>query len=108
MQNNNNNPTHYSAGAITKCAMLCLTVIVFSSISLADAHAVGTVLCTMIRNEMFTGQLGKAIATIGVLIVGVGAALGKVSWTMAVTVAVGISAMFGARAIAGSLGGGCP
>ncbi len=57
---------------------------------------------------MFTGQLGKAIATIGVLIVGVGAALGRMSWTMAVTVACGISGMFAARAIAGSFGGGCP
>jgi type IV secretory pathway VirB2 component (pilin) len=89
--------------------MLC--ALAFVGVYAASTYAVhagaGTVLCNLIINEMFTGMLGKAIATIGVLIVGVGAALGRVSWTMAVTVAVGISCMFAARGIAGALGGGC-
>lgn len=91
--------------------LFTLAFVTIFMLNMTSVYAVGNVgpaLCTMINNEMFAGQLGKAIATIGVLIVGVGAALGKVSWTMAVTVAVGISCMFAARAIAGSLGGGCP
>lgn len=94
-----------AARQYTLCALACVGMYTLS-ITAANA-GVGAVLCAMITAEMFTGQLGKAIATVGVLIVGVGAALGRVSWTMAVTVAVGISAMFSARAIAGSLGGGC-
>lgn len=41
-----------------------------------------------------------------VLMVGVGATLGKVSWTLAITVAVGIAAMFSAASLVGSLSGG--
>lgn len=43
----------------------------------------------------FTGSLGRAIATLGIMVLGVGALLGKVSWGAAVTVALGVSIMFG-------------
>jgi type IV secretory pathway VirB2 component (pilin) len=99
---------HTDAKAMYGYAALGMMSFAFLSLMAPDANAIGVVMCNWIRSEMFTGSLGKAIATIGVLIVAVGAALGKVSWTMAVTVACGIAAMFGARAIAGSFGGGCP
>jgi type IV secretory pathway VirB2 component (pilin) len=111
MQNIPKQSAGFDIVGATKCVMLCMMVIALSSTLSTAAYAtgnVGPVICTLIRNEMFTGSLGKAIATIGVLVVGVGAALGKVSWTMAVTVAVGISCMFAARGIAAALGGGCP
>lgn len=51
-------------------------------------------LCTVIK--WFTGGLGRAIATLGILVVAIGALMGKVSWQLGVTVVVGISVMFGA------------
>ncbi len=70
---------------------------------IVPAHA-GT-LCTVAN--IAVQNYGRGLATLGVLGVGIGATLGKVSWTLAVTVAVGISILFSAGVIAGTLGGGC-
>ena len=51
----------------------------------------------------FTGDAGKAVATLGIMVVGVGALLGKVSWGMALIVGLGVTIVFGADAIMGSL-----
>lgn len=64
-------------------------------------------LCTMLVTEVFSNGLASAVATVGVLLVGGGAALGRVSWTLALTVSCGIAIMFAARSVAGSFGGGC-
>lgn len=75
---------------------------------IGQAHAdIGDVLCN--AADLVQGNLGKGLATIGILSVGVGALFGKVSWTMAVTVAVGIGVLFGAQAIYTALTGdaGC-
>lgn len=41
-----------------------------------------------------TGGMGQAIATLGIVMLGIGAMLGKVSWQMALIVALGLSIMF--------------
>lgn len=63
----------------------------------AEAAAAGTdplsrTLCLVVG--WFTGKMGQAIATLGILVLGIGAMLGKVSWQMALTVAFGVSVMF--------------
>jgi type IV secretory pathway VirB2 component (pilin) len=40
--------------------------------------------------------LGRAIAVLSVIVVGIGATLGKVSWGLALTVGTGIATVFGA------------
>lgn len=52
-----------------------------------------------------TGQAGKAIATLGIVFLGIGAFFGKLNWGLAVLVAVGIIAIFGAAELATGLGG---
>ena len=64
----------------------------------------GSVLCAVVG--MIYGNLGRGLATLAIVIVGVGATLGKVSWGLAITVAVGISIIFNATSIAGTLGSG--
>lgn len=54
----------------------------------------GFVLCVII--DMVYGNLGRGLAILAVIIVGVGATLGKVSWGLAITVATGIATIFGA------------
>lgn len=73
----------------------------------AHAGAIATTLCTVV--SWFTGQIGRALATLAIIVVGVGATLGKVSWALAITVAVGISVMLGAPGIVFALTGaaGC-
>ena len=78
----------------------CSLVVSLVLIASTPAYAVGMVapgndiLCAMANFAI--GNFGRGLATIGILAVGVGATLGKVTWTMAITVAVGISTVFGA------------
>lgn len=52
------------------------------------------VLCKV--TTALTGKLGKSIATIGIVALGVGLFLGKLSWGLAVATAVGVALIFGA------------
>jgi type IV secretory pathway VirB2 component (pilin) len=63
----------------------------------------GDVLCDVVGFVIY-GNLGRGLATLAIIMVGIGAMLGKVSWGLAITVAVGISVIFGAIGIGDSLG----
>jgi len=75
---------------------LVLTVLLTSS-AYAVNSPIGFVLCEVIL--IVYGNFGRALATIGVITLGVGAMLGKVSWGLAITLMVGISLVFGAVGI---------
>jgi type IV secretory pathway VirB2 component (pilin) len=85
-------------------------VMLLPSVALADTPIADT-LCTLV--EWMTGTTGKAVATLAIIIIGVGALMGKVSWGMAIIVALGIAIVFGAEQILELLdsgdgsGGGC-
>lgn len=65
--------------------------------------ALDTVFCNVIN--WFNGPVGKGIATIAIIVVGVGALMGKVSWGMAIIVGLGVALIFGATTIVDALGG---
>ncbi len=67
-----------------------------------DSNAIEQVFCNVVL--ILTGTTGKAIATVAVIAVGVGALLGKISWGMALIVALGVALIFGAASIVLSLG----
>ncbi|MBM3617927.1 MAG: TrbC/VirB2 family protein [Alphaproteobacteria bacterium] len=67
-------------------------------------NPLGTVLCNIV--SWLTGTTGRALATIAIVIIGIGALMGKVSWGMAIIVAIGIAIVFGAGQIVSLLGGG--
>ncbi len=54
-------------------------------------------LCNVVN--ALQGTLGKAIATIAVIVLGVGLFLGKLSWPLAIATAIGIGLIFGATSI---------
>jgi type IV secretory pathway VirB2 component (pilin) len=87
---------------------LLLSLLVMAAYLLLIAPALATpmgdVLCAVVDWIVF-GNLGRGLATLAVLVVGVGAVLGKASWGMAITVAVGISVIFGAHDILNALTG---
>lgn len=80
------------------CAMLVVTL----QDAYATNSAMGNVLCAIV--SLVYGNLGRGLATLAVVILGVGATLGKTSWGLALTVAVGISVIFNAHIIVGYLG----
>jgi type IV secretory pathway VirB2 component (pilin) len=86
--------------------MFGLMAIAIFSFMITDANAAnpGATLCKAIGDTM-GGGLARAISTIGILIVGVGATLGKMTWTTALTVAVGIAVIFATLSIVASLSG---
>ncbi len=61
------------------------------------------VMCNVVF--FMTGTTGKAIATIAIIVVGLGALMGKISWGMALIVALGVALVFGAAKIVEALGG---
>ena len=52
------------------------------------------------------GTLGKSIATIAVIVLGIGLFLGRISWPLAIATAVGIGLIFGAVSIIDWVSGG--
>ncbi|MBY0354584.1 MAG: TrbC/VirB2 family protein [Rickettsiales bacterium] len=68
-----------------------------------DGGPIGDVLCQVV--QWFNGPVGAGIATLAVIIIGVGALLGKVSWGMAIIVGLGVAIVFGAGSVIESLTG---
>ena len=70
---------------------------------MASANVIQAVFCNVVT--IMTGTTGKALATVAIIAVGVGALLGKISWGMALIVALGVALVFGAASIVSALGG---
>lgn len=91
------------------CLMFVLAAAVFMLPDLAFAapgDTIGNILCKVV--DWFSGPVGKGIATLAIIIIGVGALMGKVSWGMAIIVGIGVAVIFGAPAIVNELGhSGC-
>ena len=69
----------------------------------AAPSAIANVLCDVVG--WFTGQIGAGIATLAIIVIGIGALMGKVSWGMAIIVGIGVGVIFGAGSIVQALGG---
>ena len=89
MQNIKKNSTKAGAGvsAFVSCLSLSLAVVAMYTLTTVDAHA-GAKLCNYMVQQ-YNGGLGRAVATLGILIIGIAAAMGRVSATTAIIVALG-------------------
>lgn len=70
--------------------------------ALAQGETIGNVLCNVV--DWFTGPVGQGIATLAIIVIGIGALMGKVSWGMAIIVGIGVAVIFGASQIVEELG----
>ncbi len=86
--------------AVAIFAMLPLEVL--ATTDRGAGTALDNVLCNIV--SFFTGAVGKGIATIALIIIGIGALMGKISWGMALIVALGIALVFGATTLVDALG----
>ena len=95
------------AWQISLLMLLCAVLIMLPDLSYAQTAAnstdtvVGNTLCRVVG--WFTGNTGKGIATIAIIVIGVGALMGKVSWGMAITLGTGIGVVFGSWGIVNGL-----
>jgi type IV secretory pathway VirB2 component (pilin) len=69
----------------------------------SDSSVIGDLLCNVAG--WFSGTVGKGIATLAIIVIGIGALMGKVSWGMAIIVGLGVAVVFGAPQIVNELGG---
>lgn len=110
-----NSTTKAQAEGLSVSWQICLAVMVSAAVVMlpdfanatptppAAVNPFETAFCTIVG--WFTGATGRALATIGVTIIGIGALLGKVSWGMALIVGIGVAITFGAAGIVDQLGG---
>lgn len=70
----------------------------------ATPDALAEVLCNVV--DWFTGPVGAGIATLAIIVIGIGALMGKVSWGMAIIVGIGVGVIFGADTIVNALSNG--
>ena len=85
---------------VLAAVLLCMGAIVADVPAFAQGGLAGG-LCEAV--QMMTGPAGKAVATSGIIVIAVGALLGRVSWGMAVMIAAGIAGIFGAPTIASAI-----
>lgn len=71
-------------------AILAVVAVAMFAPALASADP-GQILCTLASATR--GNLGRAVATIAVVTVGMAACFGRASWSQAVVVGIGISVM---------------
>jgi type IV secretion system protein VirB2 len=76
---------------------------VFAQSGGSQNNVIEQVFCNLVI--ILTGTTGKAVATVAIIAVGVGALLGKISWGMALIVGIGVALIFGAASIVNALGG---
>jgi type IV secretory pathway VirB2 component (pilin) len=91
-------------GDIAQCLFMCIAMVLVMGMGNAafagppPGSEVGNAIC-QVPIAVITGNVGRGIATIGIIVLGVMATLGRITWTQAVVVGVGISVIFGAAAV---------
>ena len=90
------------------CIVFCLAVVVtmlpdLSALATSSDDPISEAVCTIVSK--LTGPVGRAVATVAVVFVGIGLFLGKMSWGLAIAVGIGIGAIFGAAQIVQIVGG---
>lgn len=95
-----------------KCVFILFAIFVSFSATISESYAQPTTTTTTTTNpgdsitgilckviEQISGPIGKAIAVLIVISLAIALFLGKVSWGMAIAVAVGMGILFGAESV---------
>ena len=92
----------YAACLLPIDALADTVDVAVSSGGSAGGNTIGRVLCNVVH--WFNGKIGQGIATLAIIVIGIGALMGKVSWGMAIIVGIGVAVIFGAGNIVQELG----
>lgn len=69
----------------------------------AGDNAIANVVCNVVKQ--LTGPIGQAISTVAVIFIGIGLFMGKISWGLALGIAIGMAMLFGAENVVGWISG---
>jgi type IV secretory pathway VirB2 component (pilin) len=83
--------------------VLALPEVAAATTSGNEPTAIETTLCKVLG--LIQGGVGKGIAAFGIIFIGISLFLGKVSWGLAISTALGIGAIFGAGSIVSAISG---
>jgi type IV secretory pathway VirB2 component (pilin) len=94
-------PHHTQTSEAARLLLFCAVLVLAIGITNSYASAVGVskAICTIPLSVINT-SIGRGIATLGIIIIGIMATLGRITWTQAIVVGVGIAVIFGAASIA--------
>jgi len=102
--------THFALAVVAAYTFMLMPKAALAADPVAADNPLGDTLCNVV--DWFQGPIGSGIATLAIIVIGVGALMGKVSWGMAIIVGLGVGIIFGAPAIvdmiSGGAGTGCP
>ncbi|MCH2037281.1 MAG: TrbC/VirB2 family protein [Rickettsiales bacterium] len=87
---------------------LCLAFVatILPDVAMAAKTSVDNTMCKIVN--VMTGRVGQAIGSIAVVFLGIGLFMGKMSWSVALAIALGVAAIFGAGVIVNFLADGTP
>lgn len=85
-------------------AFVCVLMTNQEAFATNSPDAISQVLCNVVTQ--LQGGIGKGIATIAIIVLGIGLFLGKLSWPLAIATALGIGLIFGAAGIVGWISSG--
>jgi type IV secretory pathway VirB2 component (pilin) len=83
--------------------LIGLIAIISNTAAANDSTAIDQVLCKVVK--LLSGTVGKAVATIALIVLGIGLFMGKLSWPLALATAIGIGFIFGAPSVVNYLAG---
>lgn len=94
----------YMRGALA-LALVWAIVVFLPDLAYATSNRtqIENTLCSVI--QQLGGPIGRGVAVVAVVVLGFSLFLGKISWGLAIALAVGIGAVFGAQQIVNLLGG---
>lgn len=89
---------------LAMASLFLLTAPAFAAATTQPGTGLENVICNALG--IIQGGVGKGIAAFAIIFIGISLFLGKVSWGVAISTALGIAAIFGAASIVQALGGG--
>ena len=97
-----NNKSIFSTSSFWLFSLFAIVLMLDPSQAYAQTQ-IEVVLCNTL--ELVQGPVGKGIGTVAIIFLGVSLFLGKVSWGLAISTAIGIGFIFGAGGIVSAIGG---
>lgn len=88
--------------------LIAVAVVAMPDATLANGGGSGSTISNTICNVVneLQGPIARGVAAIGIIFLGFSLFLGKISWGVALALAIGIGAIFGAKEIVSLVGGG--
>ena len=99
-----NHKSIFSTSSFWLCSLFAIVLIVDPNMAYAaEKTKIEDVLCNVL--DLVQGPIGKGIGMVAIIFLGVSLFMGKVSWGLAISTAIGLGFIFGASGIVSAIGG---